>query len=358
MTVPAPDKNDVQCPHCGHFTGPSSRCAHCGLRLEKRMGLKLLRTVAVVVAIGGLFLLQLYAQNREIPLVSIHQISPVMNFATVRVEGLLESDARNLRSGSQLYVIDDGTGTLAVFANEPVIGKLPRAGSRIAVTGNLNVGAGNEVRMQARTVEVLDAAVVDEFISEFRLADITAEQVDDRITVFGTVSKVWKSTAGSKAPSKIILTDPSGSLEVVHWLKEPIDVEVDDSVEITGTVGVYKGQLQLKLWNVDDFQPLEIVEVADPREIDIGKITAEMADKVVIAEGVFGPPQSIPGGVIYPMTDETGTILALFWDKNISGEERDALDEDVRVRIEAPVVVYKGKLELVPVDVGGFQVLE
>ncbi|MDF7806751.1 hypothetical protein P4E94_04820 [Pontiellaceae bacterium B12219] len=358
MTVPAPGKNDVQCPHCGHFTGPASRCAHCGLRLEKRMGLKRLRTAAVVVAIGGLFLLQLYAKKSEIPMVSIHQISPVMNFATVRVEGTLESDARNLRSGSQLYVIDDGTGTLAVFANDSTIEKLPGAGSRVAVTGNLNVGAGHEVRMQARSVEVLDAPVADGFISEFRLADITAEQVDERITVFGTVSKVWKAEAGSKAPSKIILTDSSGSLEVVHWLKEPIEVEAGDSVEITGTVGLYREKLQLKLWNAEDFQPLEIEEPVVVRGLDIGSITEEMTDEVVIAEGVLGPPQSIPGGVIYPMSDETGSILALFWDKNISGEERDALDEDVRVRIEAPVVVYKGKLELVPVDVGGFEVLE
>jgi RecJ-like exonuclease len=358
MSEPAPDKNDVQCPGCGHFTGPAARCAHCGLRLEKRMGLKLLRTAAVVVAIGGLFLLHLYAKNREIPMVSIHQISPIMNFATVRVEGVLESNARTLRSGSQLYVVDDGTGSLAVFANDPTIGKLPRAGSRISVTGNLNVGAGNEVRMQARTVEVLDAVVVDEYVSEFRLADITVDQVDDRLTVFGTVSKVWKSEAGSKAPSKIVLSDPSGSLEGVHWLKEPIDVEVGDTVQITGTVGLYKDQLQLKLWNAEDFQPLEVEETVDSQRMDIGKISKEMADTVVIAEGVFGPPKSIPGGVLYPMSDDTGTIVALFWDKNISGEERDALDEDVRVRIEAPVVVYKGTLELVPVDVGGFQVLE
>ncbi|MDF7799384.1 hypothetical protein P4C99_07905 [Pontiellaceae bacterium B1224] len=358
MDVPTVGKNEVQCPHCGHFVGPASRCSNCGMRLEKRMGLKLLRLSAVVVAIGGLFLLQLYAKNRELPLITIDRITPVMNFATVRVEGVLESDARKLRSGSVLYVLDDGTGTLAVFANDVPAGKLPKAGSRIAVAGNLNVGAGNEVRMQARSVALLETPPVDDYISEFRLSDISAHQVDERITAFGQVSKVWKPDPGSKAPHKIVIEDPSGTLEVVHWLQEPIPVEVGDPIEVSGTVGVYKEKIQLKLWSAEDIQPLEIEAPVDAQRMHIGNITVEMADDVVIAEGILGPPKSIPGGVIYPISDGTGTILALFWDKNITGEERDALDEDVRICIEAPVVVYKGQLELVPENVGGFQVLE
>lgn len=357
MDVPTAGKNDVQCPHCGRFVGPAFRCSHCGMRLEKRRGLKLLRLSAVIVAIGGLLLLQLYAKNRERPLIPIDRITPVMNFASVRVEGVLKADARKLRSGAVLYVLDDGTGTLAVFANDAPTGKLPRAGSRVSIIGNLSVGAGNEVRMQARSVELLAVPVVDDFISEFRLADITTHLVDVRITAFGVVAKVWNPNPGSKAPHKIILEDPSGTLEVVHWLKEPLQVEVGDPVEVTGTVGVYKEKIQLKLWNMDDIQPLE--EDAGPAQfMKIGQITAAMKGKLVIAEGVLGEPRSIPGGVIYPFSDASGTILALFWDKNISGEERDALDEGVRIRIEAPVVIYKGTLELVPVDVGGFQVLE
>lgn len=357
MDIPTGGKNAVQCSHCGHYVGSALRCSLCGMRLEKSRKLKLLRRAAVIAAIGGLLLLQLYARNRERPLITIDRITPIMNFASVRVEGVLESDARALRSGSVLYVLDDGTGTLAVFANEVLSAKLPKAGSRVSITGNLSVGAGNEVRMQARSVQLLDAPPVEDYISEFRLADITAHQEGERITAFGQVSKVWKPEAGSRAPYKIILEDPGGTLEVVHWLMEPVQVEIGDPVEVSGTVGVYRGKIQLRLWNVNDIQPLE-EEPGPAQRMRIGSITTEMKGRWVIAEGVLGKPNSIPGGVMYPFTDATGTILALFWDRNISGEERDALDEEVRIRIEAPVVVYKGKLELVPVDVGGFQVLE
>ena len=173
----------------------------------------------LVAALGALLLLQYGAKKRNPLLISIGSISPLMNFKAVRVEGLLESGARQLRSGSVLYVIDDGTGVLSVFSDASTGAKLPMAGSRVAAIGNLSVGIGNNVRMQAGSIELLEEPPAENYISEFRLSDITAELVDVRITAFGTVFKVWKPRPGSKAPYKIILSDPSGTLDVVHWLK-------------------------------------------------------------------------------------------------------------------------------------------
>lgn len=221
------------------------------------MGLKALRWAALAIAIGGLFLLHLYATHRELPLVRIGEITPLMNFATVRIQGVLESDARMLRSGSVLYVIDDGTGTLPLFLNRAPAGKLPKAGSRIAATGSLSVGAGNELRMRAQSVEPLDRPVADPFVSDLKLSDITAEQKGERMTVCGRVSKVWKPRPGSKAPHKIVLEDQSGSLEVVHWFAPELQVKIGDTLEIRGEVDLYKDQLQLKVWEAEDIQVLE-----------------------------------------------------------------------------------------------------
>ena len=350
-------RNNVQCPHCGHFSGPADRCENCGMRLEKQMGLKALRMAALAVAIGGLFLLHLYATHRELPLVRIGEVTPLMNFASVRVQGVLESDARKLRSGSVLYVIDDGSGTLPVFLNRTPAGKLPRAGSRITVAGSLSVGAGNELRMRAQSIEQLDAAAPNAFVSDLKLSDITAEQKGARMTVCGRVSKVWKPRPGSKAPHKIVLEDSSGSLEVVHWFVPELKVEVGDELEIRGMVDLYKDQLQFKVWEAGDIQPLETAP-AEPSFLNVSGITAKMEKQIVSVQGVLGTPRSVPGGVVYPLNDGTGTLSLLFWDRKVSGEERDVLDEGVRVRVTAPVVVYNGKLELVPEDVGGFQVLE
>ena len=78
------------------------------------------------------------------------------------------------------------------------------------------------------------------------------------MTVHGRVSKVWKPRSDSKAPHKIVLADQSGSLEVVHWFETERKVKEGDALEITGTVDLYKGKVQLKVWtssDISDFQP-------------------------------------------------------------------------------------------------------
>ena len=356
MAVPIAGKNQVQCPHCGQFVGPASRCAHCGMRIEKRMGLRFLRTMAVVVAVGGLFLLHLYAAHSELPLVEIGDISPVMNFASVRIAGTLESDARKLRSGSVFYVINDGTGTLPVFLNPIPEGRLPRTGTRVVATGSLSIAAGNKVRMRAQSVEAIGVPA-EAFVSELKLSDVSAEQVGNRMTVCGRVSKVWKPRPGSKAPHKMVLEDTSGSLDIVHWFVLEREVSVGDELEIRGSVALYKGVVQFKVWEASDIQPLE-KKSTDPALMKIVDISPAMEKQTVEVEGVLGVPRSIPGGVAYILTDDSGGIEVIFWDGKVSGEERDDLDEGVRVHISAPVGVYKGKAQLVPQDVGGFQALE
>jgi RecJ-like exonuclease len=86
------------------------------------------------------------------------------------------------------------------------------------------------------------------------LANISAALHGDRITVAGQVSDIWEP-AGKRAPHTLILRDRSGVLEVVHWLKHPPPrVDIGDSVECTGTVDLYRGGLQLRLWTPGDLQ--------------------------------------------------------------------------------------------------------
>lgn len=295
--------------------------------------------------------------RRPAKLITISKIKPYMNFRKVRVEGDLLKPARQLKSGAVFYSVHDGTGQLAVFAPLDNSQNLFWAGSRIAATGSLRVGVGNNKSLQATKVELLSAPATIAFHSDVMLVDIRAEKEGDTVTVSGVVSKVWKPKEGSKAPYKIVLEDPSGRLDVIHWLEKPPKLEPGDAVEITGVVQVYKGRVEVRVF---DAQAIQIAGDSNdpPVELPIGKITQALEKKVVITQGKLGAPRSIPGGVIYPLSDDSGTILFLLWDKNVSGEERDMLDEGVRVRVEAPVVIYKGQLELVPKDMGGFQVLD
>jgi RecJ-like exonuclease len=108
--------------------------------------------------------------------------------------------------------------------------------------------AVRSLQEQGRTAgEVNDAALA--------LKNIHASMQGNRITVAGRISNVWEGTA-KRAPCTFILRDNSAALEIVHWLKSPLPVETGDAVECTGTVGLYRGRLQLRLWSTKDMQVL------------------------------------------------------------------------------------------------------
>ncbi len=214
----------------------------------------------MIVLLVGLICIQIVARNRKPPLIKISDIKPLMNFSAVRIRGTLESDARRLSSGSTVYMVNDDTGTLAVFSNYASDTSLPRAGDRITVSGNLSVGAGNNIRLQMRSTDrvvVETAQLENAYASEVALADITADSPGGRMQVRGRVSRVWIPPAESKAPHRIVLTDRSGSLDVVHWLPEPPIIRAGDIVEVDGIVQVYKGQVQLKLLHSGDMSVLD-----------------------------------------------------------------------------------------------------
>lgn len=199
--------------------------------------IKRLRAPAFIIVVFGLLLVSLCRSRRAPPLVRIGEIKPIMNFSTVCVQGVLESNARILRDGAVLYLIADETGSLPVFLNRAPEGMLPKAGKRVAATGRLSVGAGNRVRMNVQDpgqIEVLGNAAPT--------------------LVRGQVSGVWSPPPDSRAPYRITLARPEGPLEVVHWFTPEHQVAVGDQLEIKGIIGFYKGRMQLKVKEAGDIR--------------------------------------------------------------------------------------------------------
>ena len=216
--------------------------------------IKRLRVSLLVAALAGLFIASFAANFRESPFVHIGDIKPSMSFSTLRVRGTLETDARQLRDGGVFYRINDGTGRLPVFLAQPPAEPLPLAGSLVAVEGTLGLGVGTALRMSVQSTDKI-TVMPEAFISDFRLSAITAEQEGERITAYGRAAEVRHPGVGSKVPHRITLSDPGGSLEVVHWFSPDWPVEVGDRLEIRGTVDLYKERVQLKVWRPDDIRP-------------------------------------------------------------------------------------------------------
>lgn len=344
----------VTCSRCGETVERAARCSNCGVKVKN----PLIPFILFLALLGCIVFVSRAVGQREPRLIKVSEIKPYMNFRKARVEGRLIEPARELKSGALFYLVHDGSGQLPVFAPASANPSLPWKGARVSASGSLRVGVGNNRSLQATSVEVVEGNMpeIEEGVG-IRLTQVTAGREGETILVSGVVSKLWKPKPGSKAPHKIILEDPSGRIEIVHWLETPPEIELGEPLEVTGIVQVYKGRVELKVLENDWIQRPNEPE-AEPKEVKIGEITAMMEKQVVITEGVLGAPRSIPGGVIYPMSDDSGTVQLLFWDNQVSGEERDSVDEGMHLRVEAPVVNYKGMLELVPKDVGSFQILD
>jgi RecJ-like exonuclease len=348
-----------------------------GPQVKRPLRVRVLQYASLVLAIAGLILLYLFSVHRDIPLVTVGEITPTMNFAYVRIVGEVTRDAYVFQSGGVVFNMKDATGEIAVMGGRAqadaleAAGKLPRRGDQVDVSGSLSVSADQEVKLRmqsAKQLKLTRKRTVSSYVSEetnLKPADITAAQKGDRVTVIGTLKSIDIPGPGSKAPYVLTLEKNGATLAVVFWddvfqgLEKKLPT-VGKLISAKGKVDVYKDTIQLKVWDAADLhviteqeKPVVVTEQPISR---IADITAERKGDVFTVDGRLGEPRSVRGGVIYPLTDDSGTIDVVFWDKKVSGEDRAALESGVRIRVTAPLTVYKGKLELVPVDVGGFTV--
>ena len=347
-----------------------------GPQVKRPLRVRVLQMASLALAFVGLILLYFYSVNRDIPLVRIDSVTPTMNFAYVRIAGEVTRDAYVFKSGGMVFNLHDGSGEIAVMGGRAQAealgnaGRLPRRGDRVEVSGSLSVSADQEVKLRMQSAEQLvlqrkRAPSAAPGLSLVRLADITAAQEGEQILVTGLLKEIDVPGPGSKAPYVLTLEQGGAELEVVFWdtvfqgLEQKLPIP-GKTISALGRVDIYKDKIQLKVWEAADLR--EVTEtkppVSDGAITPISEITAEQKGTLSTVVGTLGEPRSIPGGVIYPITDDSGEMVVLFWDKKVSGEERDALESGVRLRVTAPLVVYKGTLELVPEDVGAFRVEE
>jgi hypothetical protein len=222
------------------------------MRLRRSSPDRLVRFAAFSGVMAVLFVIRMVSSAKEPPLIRIQDITPLKNFSTVCIEGVLERDARMLKSGSVYYLINDGSGTLAAFDRFAVSNSLPRAGSTVWVEGSLSVGAGNNRRLNANRVQVVEASRHPRPAGG--LAGIDRNHAGQTVHVKGRVCRAWVPREGSRAPYKIILKDTHGELDVVHWLSDAPRVGEGDLVEVSGVVCVYQGELQVKVLRTSDMR--------------------------------------------------------------------------------------------------------
>jgi hypothetical protein len=120
----------------------------------------LLRAIAVLLAVVGVGLLLVMSAHRELPVVRIADITPMMNFAYVRICGTVERDSYVVKDDGEVgyvsFLVSDNTGRARVKAYEAVAkaiaeqGLIPEKGWLVDVAGVVDVSADGGSKLVVR----------------------------------------------------------------------------------------------------------------------------------------------------------------------------------------------------------------
>lgn len=148
------------CPACERFVGAALRCPYCGQAARNASFLRLLRLSALLLAVSGLFFIY-FAPRKEAPLVEAASITPMMNFARVRIRGRLKRDPYLSReNGTVGYIsfgLESGDRRVRVKAYRDnaaelaLAADLPEAGDTVEVEGNLRISDSGNLDLVLRS---------------------------------------------------------------------------------------------------------------------------------------------------------------------------------------------------------------
>lgn len=243
----------------------------CGAQVKRPVRIRMLQYASILLASAGLILLYLYSRDRDIPSVRISEITPLMNFACVRIEGEVTGDAYVFQSGGIVFNLRNSSGEIAVMGGRAQAealasaGKIPRRGDRAEVTGTLSVSAGQEpkLRMQSAARLILNrkrAVPPPSGLSPcIRLKDITAAKKGMPATVSGTVRSIHIPGPGARTPYILVIEEDGAELAVVFWervvqeLRNILPVP-GKRVQVSGQIDVYKDTVQLRMREACDLR--------------------------------------------------------------------------------------------------------
>ncbi|MFN2154808.1 MAG: OB-fold nucleic acid binding domain-containing protein, partial [Anaerolineae bacterium] len=334
---------------------PQRCCPHCGAETHRRFSLRAVRYVSLLTAVAGTVLVWAVARGTDVLTVRVADIGSDMDWAYVRVLGVItRHPSYDPSSGQFAFWLDDGTGEIRAVAYRPVSDRLVEA-PHVPVLGD-RVGAEGTLRIRtdfSQLVISLPSALQIErpvpVVSA--IAELTEEHLYRRICLRGQVRSVRVPYEGLVVLS---FRDRTGQMEVVvdrafatvH--SAVLSLEPGDQVELCGAVTSYQDELQLALDTTTTIERLPVpVEVAPQRRIagiereDLGQLVRLQAEIVAVS--------SLQSGLKLLVDDGSGRLVVILW-QDVIAEREDVgnLEEGGLLDVYGRVAEYRGQLEVVP----------
>ncbi len=265
-------EEEKYCPNCGRYVGSLEVCPYCGTKIPKHTSYYYAKYGSLTFAVFGIIFLLLFAQSTPVQYVHIGDIGPTYNYATIMIKGVVTTaPSLVLKSdGSQaLYInVDDGTGTMAVHAYNPVTGrlahkdKIPGYGEFVVITGEVYFRGSNRYMIinDPAQITIKKADAVKTNITSIERIQYPAGNYM-RVEILGHIIGSKKTFSGAYL---LKFSDGSGTIPVfvptyiVHFYGFDPENYSGKTVELFGALQWYgssmSGEWEIVPSSIDDFK--------------------------------------------------------------------------------------------------------
>jgi DNA/RNA endonuclease YhcR with UshA esterase domain len=319
--------------------------------------MRLLKILTCLLALSSTIAFVLASRATPRQHLAIESVRPAMNFAYVRIEGVIPAHPTlSEEDGYLSFRVLDDTGEMRVSAYRSTVerllaqGRVPMPGDRVIVEGTLRIRDDDA----SLILNAPDAVMIEtSAAAPIRLAALDAMALGERAQVSGQVRRVRDV---GEALRIVTLRDGNAVADVLLPLNlsafaNPPTLQPGDWISVTGGVGEYRGAKQLLPSSPDnlvvfDRPTADEAEAARP----ISALHDGLLGQWVAIEGEVSDLRPMSSGMRVVVSEaDGGTLMMVLFDSLWQTLPfSQTLSVGDRVRAQGELAEYRGELELLP----------
>lgn len=316
--------------------------------------MRLLKVFTVLLALSSVIALVLASRTTPRSLTAISAVQPVMNFAYVRVEGVVTAYPIVSEKDKFLsFRVLDASGEIRVSAYRSVVEQLlaqarvPMPGDRVSVEGTLRV-RDDEPSLVLNTSEALTIETPP--ATSVALQTLDAMQLGERVQTAGQVRRIRDVSDSLRV---ITLRDGNAVTEMALPLTltpfgEPSPLQVGQWLSVTGAIGEYRDVKQLLPSRTRSMGLLE--EPVTDHTRPINALDANLLGQWVGIQGEVSDLLPFKQGMRVEVTDNSGAAITVVLFDSVwqALPFSMTLSIDDPLRVQGELAEYRGQLEVLP----------
>lgn len=309
--------------------------------------MRLVRGLVIVLAVAGVAALVMASRAQARPITVISGITPSMNFAYVRIEGVIPAYPSLSPQNDYLsFRVRDDTGEMRVFAyraaaqNLASANAIPMPGSKVAVEGTLRVRDDEPTLTlnapEALRLEPMPALAID-------LAGLQALNVGEKAITSGQVRKI-KDAGGLKI---ISLRKGNAQADATLQGDAPLSaIKPGDWISVTAGVTEYRDTKQLALGRAGDMALTQPVLADETRPVKV--LSKDLLGQWVTVRGVVSDLRTSKTVTRITIKDSSGEIEAAMFESWQQAAYSQTLKLGDVVTLSGLLTEYRNQLEIQP----------